>query len=142
MLKKVNNDDVFVHWYDNNGNGFVSTSLKKYSDYKEDFTFEKNDKKNTYFTPNLYNNSDGTISSFDWIYNCNSKSLSILNDGNLKSYTNKYMFDIVTENNKVSEIMNKYDQIKEGNCKVIDYEVNDDFSDYLNTFMKVGKETL
>ena len=140
MFKKVNNDDVFVHWYDNKGNGFVSTSLKRYSDYKEEFTFEKNDKKNTYFTPNLYNNSNGTISSLDWIYNCNSKSLSVLNDENSKSYTNKYMFNIVTETNKVSEIMNKYDQIKEGNCKVIDYEVTDDFSDYLNTFMKVGKE--
>lgn len=153
MFKKNNGNNLFVHWYDNNGLTYVPTSLSDYMSYKDDFTYVSKD-NNFYFEPNIHSDRNGRITARDWLCNCNSVKIGVLNieegqtdsenqqqDGKYRyeKYVNKKMFNIIKESDAVNGIFEKYDQLVTGGCKIGEYEVKDDLSDFLKTYMKVGK---
>ena len=140
MFKLQGNNNLFVHWYDDKQISYVSSSLKNFSNYKTDFDYVKNDEINPYFTPKLHERADGKIQSYDWLYNCDSTKLSVVKTEDRESYYNKFMFNVIDNDSLVNNIVQKHDQMKTGGCKIYDYEVKDDLKDYIDTFLKVGKD--
>lgn len=142
MFKKGTNSNLFVHWYDNKLISYVPSTLRNFVTYKNDFDYEykKEDSRNPYFKPKLNERSDAKIQSYDWLYNCDSSKLSVLDGLDKEKYINRYMFHIIDNNKLVDKIIEKHDQLKTGGCKVYDYEIKDDLNEYVNTFLKVGKD--
>ena len=141
MFKESNGNNLFVHWYDNKQISYVPSVLKDFNNYKADFEYDKNvDGVNPYFIPNLHEETNDKVESFDWIYNCDSTKVSVVNSENRKKYINKSMFTIIDNDKKVDAIIQKYDEFKTGGCKVFDYEIKDDLNEYADTFLKVGKK--
>ena len=142
MFKQNKNSNLFVHWYDEKNVNYVSTNLKNFMNYSEDFEYVKNseDSSNPYFSPRFLSNKNNKAIANDWVYNCDSTKLSILTNENSKYYVNKSMFSIIEDNARINSIVEKHDKLKTGGCKVYDYEIKDDFKNYISTFLKVGKE--
>lgn len=138
MFKLNGKGNLFVHWYDKKQISLVPSELKVFDNYTDDFIYEKNDLKNPYFIPKVHERSDGGIQSYDWMYNCDSSKLSVLEDKDKKQYINKSMFKIIEDDKLVESIVNKHDQMRTGGCKVYEYEIPDDFNSYVDTFLKVG----
>lgn len=139
MFKLINGKNLFVHWYDEKQISYVPSSLKKYGDYKADFEYDKGDTENPFFIPKLHERSDEKIQSYDWLYNCDSTKVSVVNAENRENYMNKYMFNIIEEKGLIDAIFEKYDQIKTGGCKVYDYEIKDNLIEVYDSFLKVSK---
>lgn len=139
MFKLTGNDNLFVHWYDSRQISYVPSTLKIFDNYKEDFDYEKNDGVNPYFRPNVHRRLDSDIQSYDWLHNCDTAKLPLLAEDR-PNYTNKSMFNIITDDEKVSAIVERHNKMKTGGCKIYEYEVKEDFNDFLNTFLKVSDE--
>lgn len=140
IFKLVNSSNLFVHWYDKKQISYVPSSLKNFKNYSEDFEYNKNDGVDPYFTPKVHERADENIQTYDWIYNCDTTKISVFKPEDKEKYVNKYMFNIIEDDNRVAAIVQKHDQLKTGGCKVYEYEVKDDLKDYINTFLKVSKE--
>ena len=140
MFKNDGNSNLFVHWYDKKQISCVPSVLKDFKNYKMDFDYDKNDGINPYFVPRLHEEINNIIESYDWLYNCDSSKLSVINSENREKYVNKSMFRIIDSDKRVNSIVQKHDEFKTGGCKVYEYEVKDDLNEYVNTFLKVGKE--
>lgn len=140
----LNKTNFFCYFYDENGINYTPSSLKDFKSYKADeFGSDKGDfvynanGDNFNFIPNIYERGDGVVQSYDYLYNCDSSKIKIIK-GKLDKYTNKYMFNIVTDDNVIKSIKNKKNELDNGGCKVYDYEVADDLTEYINAFIKVG----
>ena len=140
MFKTNGNKNLFIHWYDEKQISFVPSTLKDFNNYKTDFEYKKNDEKNPYFIPLLHKPTDDKIESYDWLYNCDSTKLSVVKEEDREKYVNKYMFNIIDNDKTVERIVQKHDEFKTGGCKIFEYEVKDDLTEYVNTFIKVGKD--
>lgn len=139
IFKKDGNKNLFVHWYDAKDIGYVPTTIKPFRNYsKEDFEYQYENNKQ-YFDPKIHQRSDGATQSYDWVYNSDSNKLDIKITGDIETYVNKYMFNVISDK-KVDTIENIVDRLGQGGAKVYDYEVTDDFSGIINRFLKVGKK--
>lgn len=143
-----NGKQFYCHFYDQNGINYVPTTLKTFVNYKAtevgaekgDFVYNADNKDNVYFIPNTYSKSNLILQSNDYIYNCDSSKLSSLTSDHQRSvYINKYMFNIITDSKQIKAINNRKDELEGGGINVFGYEVKDDLSEYINTFIKVGK---
>ena len=140
FFKLINNKNLLVHWYDNKKISYIPSVLKDFISYKNDFAY-KADADNVYFIPQMHKlNTDGKIKSYNWLYNTNTTKLSFIDVKDREKYVNDYMFNIISNNNIINNVIEKYDNFKKGGCKVLNYEVKDDLNSYINTFLKVGKD--
>lgn len=144
QFASMNGTNFYCHFYDENGINYTPSVLKQFINYKAtvlgsdkgDFVY--NAKNKTFnFTPNTYVNPNGEVQSADFIYKCDSSKISALN-GNLTKYVNTYMFNIVTDNSVINAIKDKKKKLDNGGISIYDYEVSDDLTKYINTFIKVG----
>lgn len=147
QFTNLNDSNFYCHFYDKNYINYVPSTLKEFKNYKAesitsvngDFVYNTDNENLPHFIPNVYEKTDGVIQSSDWLHTCDSSKVYILAD-NLENYVNRYMFNIVTDDKMVSTILNKKSELESGNPKIYNYEVNDDLSEYVETFIKVGNK--
>ena len=138
----------YIHFYDNKDIRYVPTVLTQFINYQQNtednkagkgsanFIYDTSDTNDLKFIPN-YNENNNNIESKDWIYTTDSASIAVIN-GKEENYTNKYIFNIITDKSSIDVIKHKYYELKSGGLKVEDYEVKDDFTPFLETFLKIG----
>lgn len=151
FFKEKNGDNLeYIHFYDKQNIRYVPTLLTQFINYQQNtednkagkgganFIYDISDTNDLKFIPN-YNENNNNIESNDWIYTTDSASIDIIN-GKETKYTNKYIFNIITDKSSVDVIKHKYYELKGGSLKVEDYEVKDDLTKFLEKFVKVGSE--
>ena len=139
MFVRNNSTNTFVQWYDENDNKFVPTRLKDFRQYnRQDFKYTHNEDNIPYFIPQTYEDTSGIIRAYDWIYNCNVENKEYIKDS--QKYVNKSMFNIVTNDNDVARIINRVETLSAGNNTVNGYEIKEDFTPFIDKFLKVGKK--
>ena len=149
MFKKYGSHDFFVHWYDRQWLGFVPATLTSFENYKRQSFDYENGKNGIHFNP-LFRVRNETIEAENWLHTCDSSKIEGIYEAvprsqgkegeNLRNYTNKNMFSIITDSDSISRIENKKQQLKTGNCQIYDYKVPDNFDNYIKNFMLVGVE--
>ena len=140
MFKNENNNNLFVHWYDDKQISYVPSILKDFTSYKFNFDYNKGNRINPYFVPKFTKELNGVAESCDWLYNSDSSKLSVIDSENAEKYINRSMFSIIDNDKRVNSIVKKHDEFRTGGCKVYDYEVKEDLNEYVDTFLKVGKK--
>ena len=151
FFKEKNGDNLeYIHFYDNKNIRYVPTLLTQFINYQQNtednkagkgganFIYDTSNSNDLKFIPN-YNENNDKLESNDWIYTTDSASIEVTN-GKETKYTNKYMFNIITDKSSVDVIKHKYYELKSGGLKVEDYEVKDDLTNFLEKFVKVGSE--
>lgn len=151
FFKEKNGDNLeYIHFYDNNNIRYVPTLLTQFINYQQNtednkagkgganFIYDTSDITDLKFIPN-YNENNDKLESNDWIYTTDSASIDVIG-GEEAKYTNKYMFNIITDKSSVDVIKHKYYELKGGGLKVEDYEIKDDLTNFLEKFLKVGSE--
>ena len=149
FFKEKNGDNLeYIHFYDNKNIRYVPTLLTQFINYQQNtednkagkgganFIYDTSDINDLKFIPN-YNENNDKLESNDWIYTTDSASIDVTK-GKETKYTNKYMFNIITDKSSVDVIKHKYYELKGGGLKVEDYEVKDDLTNFLEKFVKVG----
>ena len=132
--------DLYIHYYDNNKVNYVPAIIKDFKTYKVvgesefgDFIF-KIEQNPPYFLPKTTTN-ENTTTAHDWLHVCDSTQIEILKDIDIKKYTNKQMFNIITDTAMINGIKNKCNELRTGNIKLMDYEVKDDLNEFVDKFL-------
>ena len=136
FLKEENkNSSKWIHFYDKDKNGITPAVLSNFEFYhggagekffKYEYTADK-----PYFTPIITNNT------IKCLHLCSSKTFINDNDEN---YTNRYMFNILTEDSEINSVKNRFSELSNGGLKVGEYNINDDLKPYLKQFIKLDVE--
>ena len=139
------NEALYVHFYDSDGLNYTPCTLRDFMHYANnrdegDFSYRGDSIQNAVFTPNWDTDSDTLKRSRDWLYVSDSTKVSVVR-GNEDIYSNRYMFDVITDNSDISSIRSRYIEIRDGNLKVGEYNVKDDLTAYIGKFMKVGDQS-
>ena len=141
-----NNDtqrSLYVHYYDKNYINYVPSTIKSFESYKlkegsntGDFKFNLSPKEQN-FIPNISKTDDGLTTSHDWLHICESKKIGVLKDEgvDIERYTNKQMFNIITDTASINGIRNKCNELRTGNINVMGYEVKDDLNGFVDKFL-------
>ena len=136
---------LYIHYYDKNYVNYVPSKIKGFNDYKVkegsdngDFKFEiGNNNQNQVFTPHITQTDDGKSSAHDWLHICESTKIGTLRDKevDIEKYTNKQMFNIITDTAANNGIRNKCNELRTGNINVMGYEVKDDLNGFVDKFL-------
>lgn len=136
MFKKDGNKNIFVHWYDKNGNGLLPTTLKQFRYYGDDIIYNYVDDNNIYFDVNYSDNK--RFINEKCVYNSNTKSLAFVPEKNKEDYMSTTMFRVIQDANEIVKIKGNYDNLKGGNYTIGERKITEDLTNYLTTFLRVS----
>ena len=159
FFKDENGRARYIHFYDRNDVAYTPAVLKPFKNYtgssdrrNYDFYYDMSDQNEPFFCPNftdadVFNEDpegpeyDGKTQSTGWLYTARDTEIDYaLLEDSLYKYNNQYMCYIVTDESKIKGIKSKYDEIKSNKISIADDNVTDDFTEFLNTFYKIGEE--
>lgn len=161
FFKDENNKARYIHFYDGNDVAYTPAVLKAFKFYagtaeklNYDFYYDTRSQSGPFFRPNftdadVFNEDpegpeyDGKTQSTGWLYTARDTDIDYAlfqYNASLHKYNNQYMCYIVTDESKIKGIKSKYDEIKSNKISIADDNVTDDFTEFLNTFYKIGEE--
>ena len=128
-------ENNWVHYYDNNNMSLIPSDFDDYTKYKNIFYYESNDGK-PYFVP--ITNSSGNFIEYK-----NSLYLHDKITENGDKIYNKSLFNIYKDSSIIDSLMNQYNQLKDGNVKVLRYEFSDknNLSKFIERYWKIGNDS-
>ena len=137
-------DNKWVHYYTEKGTGLVPAKFDDYANYKNFISYNSNNGKPYFKSETDYNGATNVeeakyqLYKIDWITTTKNQTYKNYN----KNY-NKYMFNIYTNSSEVDSLMEQYNQMKEGNVKVLNYEMDDKdtLTKFIDRYWKVGNDT-
>jgi len=152
FFKEENGDRLlYVHFYDNKYANYVPSKIKSFNEYKTtdknkgDFKFTVESKDKLYFIPQITKsnvNNETVTNAHDWLHVCDSTKIGVLKDSevDIEKYTNKQMFSIITNESEITAIKNKCNELLNGSIKIMDYEVKEDLSNFVEKFVGVNNK--
>lgn len=125
---------LYCHYYDEKLVSYVPSTIKEFGNYKEDFIYNGGE-TNPYFDPEVKDNK-----SHEWLHTCDSSKIYNLTKQSveLNDYSNIYMFNILNDDSSVTFVKNKYSELKNGNIKLLEYNITDDLNNFADTFLYVS----
>lgn len=137
-------NNKWVHYYTEKGTGLVPAKFDDYTNYKNFISYNSNNGKPYFKSETDYNGATNVeeakyqLYKIDWITTTKNQTYKNYN----KNY-NKYMFNIYTNSSEVDSLMEQYNQMKEGNVKVLNYEMDDKdtLTKFIDRYWKVGNDT-
>lgn len=125
---------LYCHYYDEKLVSYVPSTIKEFGNYKEDFIYNGSE-TNPYFDPEVKDNK-----SHEWLHTCDSSKIYNLTKQSveLNDYSNIYMFNILNDDSSVTFVKNKYSELKNGNIKLLEYNITDDLNNFADTFLYVS----
>lgn len=111
--------------------GLVPTRLDEFSNYSKTFIYEGNN-GNPYFIP-TFGEEQTILKPNDYIHrSTTSQFLNGDDEKEFKKYINEDLFNVVGNNDDVSSILVRYEELKKGNIEILEYEGTEDFTPLLN----------
>lgn len=125
----------FVRYYSqysaNMDVALVPSILDEFSNYSDTFVYNGNN-GNPYFEP-TYDDGEKNLTPNDFIHRSTTRQL--LNGDTVdvhKRYINEDLFNIVDNSDDVNSILARYEELKQGNVEIMEYESTEDFKPLLN----------
>ena len=138
---------LYVHFYDKNFVNYVPSTIKGFDSYKTsdgsdkgDFTYNYSTSDDLpYFIPKVDKSvvdNKNITNAREWLHVCDPTKIDELksDDVDMRNYTNKNMFNIITDDNEIKRIKDKCDSLLSGNIKVMEYDVTDDLNGLIDNF--------
>ena len=125
-------DGKWVHYYTSKEVGLVPSKFDEYTNYKNIISY-KCPNFNMETKVDIYEEIDEAkyqLYKTDWISTAATKTY------------NKSLFNVYTNSQVVDSMMNQYNQLKEGNVKVLNYEFSDSDSltKFIDRYWKIGND--
>ena len=135
--------NVYVRYYTNNSFSLIPARLDEFTNYSNTFVWTKEidedgNIKDIYFKPQFL--ISDTMVEADGFLHCASTFDILENDDELEKYSNKELFNIITDNSDILTIETKYEEYKAGKVSMTDYEKTEDFTPLIESVWNVSDE--
>lgn len=109
----------------------LPSRLDEFDNYSKIFEYNGNS-GDPYFTP-TFGEEQTVLKPNDYIHRSTTRQfLHNDNEDTWKRYVNEDLFNIVDNNDDVTNLLARYEELKKGNIEILDYETTEDFTTLLN----------
>lgn len=121
----------YARYYDESLISLVPSKMDEFDNYAKQFIYNRTSSSDIYFVPS-FGDEDTVINADNFMHISTTMQLFSNSEEKAKLYMNDDLFNIVTDQSSVSQILSKYEQLDNGTVKMFEYEDTDDFSSLLD----------